>query len=42
MKRIKENTYTIDDLSLKKINIYFISESCNENETLKTIYPPIS
>ncbi len=37
MIRIKENIYTIDKLSLEKINKDFVSESCNENETLKII-----
>ena len=37
MKIIKENSYTLDNLSLQKINKDFVSESCNENETLKTV-----
>ena len=37
MKKIKQNSYQIDKLSLETIQKDFISESCNEEETLNII-----
>ena len=37
MKKIKENVYQIDKINLESIQKDFISESCNENETLDII-----
>ena len=37
MKKIKENVYQIDKINLESIQKDFVSESCNENETLDII-----
>ena len=37
MKKIKQNTYQIDEPSLETIQKDFLSESCNEEETLSII-----
>jgi threonine synthase len=37
MKKIKQNTYQIDKQSLETIQKDFLSESCNEEETLSII-----
>jgi len=37
MKKIKQNSYQIDKLSLETIQKDFLSESCNEEETLNII-----
>ena len=37
MKKIKENVYQIEKINLESIQKDFVSESCNENETLDII-----
>jgi len=37
MKRIKNNDYHLEDVTIKKINIDFLSERLSEDETLKEI-----
>ena len=42
MKKIKQNTYQIDSQSLEIIQKDFLSESCNEKETLNIIKQTLS